>query len=253
MENTNIFETKSGRIPENLMRTITQDDISKAKIVTWSDISAKKANYSPNDSNAIHFRILLSNDVADIFRRRLFNESEHKAPILPPLFLLCEYNEEEKQSINYYVTSTIHNKQRMCPANDDFACSYLDSMVHEKMTEMSSRTKATATKRFNTCKITVKNNDIVISKLDSSIVTVLSRAQWEELTDFVDNELNYRNDVIDYLKSKFRGSLVLENTNVVNKLVELYGKKRRACASTTKSVSECIDEAIVDYLASQSN
>jgi len=116
------------------------------------------------------------------------------------------------------------------------------------------RSITTTNKRFNTCKITVKNNDIVISQLDSSVVTVLSRAQWKELTDFVDNELNYRNDVIDYLKNKCQetnsDAAILKNAKAVDRIVELYGKRCRENIGNSKfkTKPENITDAIVDYI-----
>ena len=47
-------------------------------------------------------------------------------------------------------------------------------------------------KRFNTCKITIKNSDVIISHIDGTIVTTLSRAQWNELANFVSDELKNR-------------------------------------------------------------
>jgi len=181
---TDIFKTKSGRIPENLIKTITHDDIFKAKIVTWSNISPVKANYSPNDNSAIRFRIPLSNDIADIFLRPSLNKSEHKPCIIPQLSLLCEYRKAEKQSINYYITSTVYEKQRLYPVNDDFACSYLDTMVCKKA-ELFLGLETTASKRFNTCGITVKGSNVTISHAHNSDTTTLSCAQWNELVNFV--------------------------------------------------------------------
>lgn len=53
----------------------------------------------------------------------------------------------------------------------------------------------TETKRFNTCKISIcNNNDVIISDLDNHIVTVLTSHQWNELTAFVADKINNRKE-----------------------------------------------------------
>lgn len=131
----------------------------------------------------------------------------------------------------------------------------VDDAKQSKEQTMSIDTKSanTVSKRFNTCKITVRRNDIIISNSNGEEVTTLTSAQWEELTAFVDNSMNYRNDVIDFLKKQKNGAVILKSPVFLDMLVEIYGNMRRENdgSDPDKNMSwlECLNAAFVEVTA----
>lgn len=134
------------------------------------------------------------------------------------------------------------------------SCTIDDTAQSKEQTmTIDEKSANTVTKRFNTCKITVRGSDVIISNSNNEEVTALTSAQWEELTAFVDNTMNYRNDVIDFLKKQKNGEVILRSSNVLNMLVEIYGNKRRENdgGDPDKNMSwlECLNAAFVEMTA----
>lgn len=243
MEDENIYKTESHEISENLIKTIT-----------WDNMAAAEADYMSHNCSGMQYSIPLSNEIAAILYRHVFNGIRRpKTEPKPPLSLMCEYDRAMFHPICYYVTAMFDDELKIYPENGAFSCPYLDDMVKRKA-ELFFELETTATKRFGAYEITVKDDNIIVSNVNGSDTTTMSRAQWDEMTNFVNNELDYRKSVIDYLKNRCRetdsGIAILKNAKIVDKIVELYSKRCRKNIgnSNVKTVSENITDAIVDYI-----